>query len=1062
MKYKNKFVTFLFILLCMGFGINEINAVKIGNGIYNAPSGTYTDYSTAPLAVSANSSNNFITGIRFSLIKTDGTTITHKDYYNVNVSGDKVIKSNGNTACNKVMYASGTCSYNIEYWDDIGGYLPVSSLTQFFTSEGFNVNIASAINNGNLSKDNMFGSLFSNNNIDRVKLVINRILQDSGTGKTIENFKLSNGTYDLFIEWEPLSRIKIQSETGAYVYFSGTTYELSNLVTAYPGIQFTNANCGGSDIGAFCNFGKAIGAKLGCSVYLDSTNNMGSVVDLNIAPERKNLFNNTSYFSNKLNLNLWNSGKCNQNARDIKDQALSSNSTSGVGVIWIGEFLIDNDNPTCDEIYAKYGGKYSLTSPYTKLYINGESSFNFSYFNDYWRSTKDSNFAGIDINWFKANCPCDPEQCGPIGNIDCTPNFNIPSCTSGSDKNLTYADTSAVLGQTDEYWNKCVFTDVGNQYRINPHKTSAPGANSYYDPNLSSKYCEVYCIENVVGNLAANNPVVLAGSHFVWGFSTINTVRTCKVKSINWGSKTTVGSFLYDLNQANQEVANALAQNQLKAENNGKTWTKGNDVYATLPDSPKVCTFIEVSISEGSCSARGDGSFGAYYHNDPNHANGEYAGCCTAWTGGGGGQGDYLYTPYTHDTDTSASVTITIPGFGSVTGTATTTQQTTTINKNTQSAPTHNPISGGNVDEAIGKVNSVLTEMDKCFNFNENVLNVQTSGIISYTSEGNMYNYTGNMKTDTQTVYSDNTCNTYTTVPALIGCAGTGCTTTTKSVKKCNTNMRTGNNITTLNLTGDVYRYILKGENGKTLTSIHGSQLEGYKSGTLETNWIDIGYANFPVPYNYSKTEYKGSLNIQYSKIGHINSGEQSTAIDRILESQTGYGTYRGWSCDYTVKPDLIPEGGPSKIGINVIYREIDLARPFPDIDASNRDTGANWCSEDSCAWNNHVSDTYILNNRGVVGKAVYDLDPMYTFIMTPSDIIKIRRYNDKNKYSEYRGSIDGKTYDFKCVKGTGRGCRSEYLTELMSMLDTANYPGTCKNERGVTDIDTKFNACRY
>lgn len=1048
---KNKFVTFLFILLCMGFGINEINAgVQIGNGVFNEPSGTYTDYFTAPLAVSADSPNNFITGIRFSLIKTDGTTITHKDYYNVNVSGDKVIKSNGKTACNKVMYALGDCVYDHDSWSDIGGYLPVSVLTQFFTSEGMNVNFATAINSGNLSKENIFSSLFATNNIDKTKLIINRILQDSGTGKTIDNFKLSNGTYDLFIEWEPLSRIRIRSATGSNVYFSGTTYELSNLVKAYPGIQFTNANCGGSTLGAFCNFGKAIGAKLGCSVYLDPNSNMGAVVDFNIAPERKNLFNNTSYFNNNLDLNSWNNGKCTQKASEISDVAFSAKTTNGVGVIWIGEFLIDNDNPTCDDIYAKYGGKYSSISPYTKLYINNNSTFDFSEFNNYWRTTKDSTFPGIDVNWFKANCPCDEGDCGPGGNIDCTPNFNIPSCTSGDDKNLTYADTSSVLGQTEEYWNKCVFTDVGNQYRITPHKTSAPGANSYYDPNLSSKYCKVYCIENVVGNLAANNPVVLAGSHFVWGFSTINTVRTCKTNpEINWGNSTTVGSFYYDLKEANQAVVDALAQNKLKELNDSGYWQDtGQDQYA--PDGCNAywtaadIGFNHLNINSTNC-------------NDIWFDESVQLFGCREWKCKEPTQGAHLCDVYEYKNSTSTA-TVSIGGYQS-------TKTHTDFTKCATSQPTGNPVSGGNVSAAISKVNSVLTEMDKCFTFNENVLKVQTSGIISYISEGDMYNYTGDMKTDTQTVYSDNTCNSKISVTALTNCSGSSCSSTSVKIKKCDTNMRTGNNITTLSLTGDVYRYVLKGENGKTLTSIHKSQLEGYKSGTLETNWIDIGYANFPVPYNYSKTEYKGSLNIIYSKIGHINSNEQSTAIDRILENQTGYGTYTGWSCNYTVKPDLIPDcpdDGPCPLGINVIYREIDLARPFPDIDASNRATGANWCSEDSCAWNNHVSNTYILNNRGVVGKEIYDLDPMYTFIMTPSDIIKIRKYNDKNKYSEYRGSIDGKTYDFKCVKETGRGCRSEYLTELMSMLDTANYPGTCKSERGVTDIDTKFNACRY
>ena len=39
-----------------------------------------------------------------------------------------------------------------------------------------------------------------------------------------------------------------------------------------------------------------------------------------------------------------------------------------MGVIWIGEF-INPLNPTCDDIYNFYGGKYATGSPYQELYI---------------------------------------------------------------------------------------------------------------------------------------------------------------------------------------------------------------------------------------------------------------------------------------------------------------------------------------------------------------------------------------------------------------------------------------------------------------------------------------------------------------------------------------------------------------------------------------------------------------------------------------------------------------------------------------------------------------------
>lgn len=1042
---KNKFVTFLFILLCMGFGINEINAgnIVVGNGIsINVPSdfGNYTD---APIAVSGESSRDFAVGIRFSLVTADGITVMSKNYFYETVDNMYVLPG----VCNKLMYTRGNCTYSHTNWTPISASPNVSELENIFASQGLNIRVSSGITSGNLSRDYVFGNLFAGtpeSNLPKIKNAINQLL--SGTGKTIDNFRLPNETYNLFIEWEPLARIRISEVNGTRHYFYGTTYELSNFVTSFDGFNFNGANCAGSANRGYCNFGKAVGKILGCSVFLDSSNSMGQIVRENIGGNLGGNFQPTSYFGGRLNLN-WNSGDCAESipSSSLKDRAMSSNSSSGVGVIWIGEFGsgIITDTPTCYDIYTYYGGQFSSQSPYTRLYVNGANSFNFSAFNNYWK-TINPNFSGIDTNWFKTNCP-GPEDT----RYNCTPNYNIPSCTTGDNQNLTYSDTGQT-GKDDTYWQKCVFNDDG-KYDITPHKTSAhnDGNPTYYDSTLSSKYCEVYCVEDVIGNLSANNPIVLAGSHFVWGASSINTVRTCRTKndSINWGTSSTAGSFYYDLNVANQGVADALAWNQLKANYDSTKWIEGNPVYTG--GGTETITF--------TCSnADGNDNCGAIWQ--PIVAAG---GTCGYTTNDDGSHnftctkpinGDYSCTNYRYQDST----TKTVAGY---TGNA---SIDTTVCSST-GAPTNNPVSGDKLTDAISKVNSVLGEMDKCFNFADaNVLNVQTSANISYISEGNMYNYTGPMAANTQTGYSGNTCTSTISVTALTNCSGTGCTTTTKSIKKCDTNEKTGNAMTTLNLTGDVYRYVLKNPNGKTLTSIHGSELEGYKSGTLEYNWIDIGYANFPVPYNFSKTKYTGALNIQYSKVGHINSGESSTTIDRILSSQRGYGTYGGWSCDYTVKPDLIPESGPSKIGINVIYREIDLARPFPDIDASNRATGANWCSEDSCAWNNYVSDKYILNNRNVVGKAIYDLDPMYTFIMTPSDIIKIRRYNDKNQYSSYTGSDGAKTYNFKCVEGTGRGCRSEYLTELMNMLDTANYPGTCKSERGVTDIDTKFNACRY
>ena len=72
--------------------------------------------------------------------------------------------------------------------------------------------------------------------------------------------------------------------------------------------------------------------------------------------------------------------------------------------------------------------------------------------------------------------------------------------------------------------------------------------------------------------------------------------------------------------------------------------------------------------------------------------------------------------------------------------------------------------------------------------------------------------------------------------------------------------------------------------------------------------------------------------------------------------------------------------------------------------------------------------------------------------------------YNNSydNEYSKYTGSDGASTYDFKCIEGTGRGCRSDYLTHLLYILDSDKYPGTCKNDRQVYQTEEQFEKCRY
>ena len=95
----------------------------------------------------------------------------------------------------------------------------------------------------------------------------------------------------------------------------------------------------------------------------------------------------------------------------------------------------------------------------------------------------------------------------------------------------------------------------------------------------------------------------------------------------------------------------------------------------------------------------------------------------------------------------------------------------------------------------------------------------------------------------------------------------------------------------------------------------------------------------------------------------------------------------------------------------------------------------------------------------------IYNTEPMYTFILTPSIIKEIRNYNKTgdNNYAKYTGSLDSKTFDYKCNEGTGRTCISDYLSYLIEITNAKNNPGVCVSDDTRTyNNPTSFENCRY
>lgn len=109
--------------------------------------------------------------------------------------------------------------------------------------------------------------------------------------------------------------------------------------------------------------------------------------------------------------------------------------------------------------------------------------------------------------------------------------------------------------------------------------------------------------------------------------------------------------------------------------------------------------------------------------------------------------------------------------------------------------------------------------------------------------------------------------------------------------------------------------------------------------------------------------------------------------------------------------------------GLAVVYRPISLENPFPGIDGETREPGSNWKSS-KVTIDGETKYLYISNNRNVTESEIYaaHVEPMYSFTLTPSVIMKIRNYNDTTSYGDF---------NMKCLKdsdGMWQECKSNFL----------------------------------
>ncbi len=570
-------------------------------------------------------------------------------------------------------------------------------------------------------------------------------------------------------------------------------------------------------------------------------------------------------------------------------------------------------------------------------------NFNFSAYNKTYGTS-------IDGNWYVTNCGC-----STVNSYNCTPLYDLGTCLTGDE--LLYKDSSNGI-VSNEYWEKCVFNDYG-KYETNVHKFSNKNSSlSYFEKNLGSEYCEVYCIEDVMASFSSSNINVEAGRRFNFGYSYISGSRTCKTKSVDWDK------FEEDIDKVNEDIEKKYDEWQEEIEHGGS----------------------------------------------------------------------------------ASSINLKKKAY----------------------------------EEAKKEASNIVDNMKKCYTWDSNdIYNTNPKASIVYSEPVN-YSYSDELSKTTTYGNVVDSSNCKDEKIDIINCDSGICKTEKTTLEKCDYVMKTRSAKTTFTLKPGVYRYVLKSNH----LSFHANQLGNYINGPFTNNYIDLGFSNLPVSYStpdglYGIMHDKGQLDINYSNIGHVSNGSK-TIVDNILSaSSTNTSKYGKWECEFNVFSGLFPEdpdtpggkpgGDPdknpnNKSDINLIYRPIDLSRPFPDIDASDRETGSNWCTKNGdCSTNNAIVRKYIINNRNVNGFELYNEEPMYTFILTPAIVNEIRKYNDENSYTSYTGTLNGQSFDYKCQEKTGKACISDYLTHIINITKAKEQPGVCVDDkfRSYNDPDN-FESCRY
>ena len=589
---------------------------------------------------------------------------------------------------------------------------------------------------------------------------------------------------------------------------------------------------------------------------------------------------------------------------------------------------------------------------------------------------------------------------------------NNPVYPTNCSNNITWGNYQCAWGlktfQENKNWKSCVFND-----------------NSKRDYNLgdtgNNSYCPVYCVEDLASTLSENVPVVEAGEYFTWPNNSggLYGTRYCQTKDVYFTR------FQNELKQANEDIDEYYINYQL--------YKQGASHYA----------------SESLTMGRGCDPVYEYY-SCPTEENPDKT--CRRFL-------YYADNYYSYDGTTAS--------FGGKTKTFSSgkacgySKARNKLNSAYSSAKSSRDSYYNRYTNAKPIPSQLLQRMKDCYgNYRDSeVYNVNPTVTIDYRgANGNIYSYNGKLHTsvDYSSTKKNQTCTTTSVYVQTDYRTGTY-----RSVEKCTKVTAERSADVEYYLDSSVFRYV----NKATAVSFHAQFLNQYKQDKY-FNYYDIGKGNLPVSYGtkpglYGSSVGRGNLSLYIDNFGHLENN--SSRIENIITNdaaRNGRSNYQNVYCSYLVLEGIACTTGNCEQDTNpdaddfkqkVIYRPIDLSNPFPDIDGNGRKTGTNWCYNGNCKNNNTTVKNVILDNRDVSSDEVYNLEPMYSFTLTPSIINQIRQYNKNSKYDDIVMTCDR---DNKGNNVLGRHCISDYLDDLITLT---NATGTCTQDRKTT-----FDSCRY